>query len=74
MAHKKSQEASAAVPMSKEQKLERKKEIHIKNVYNSRRTTAVDKFLEQAIMRCSMKGGVNTAHNPSNEVKPLTIQ
>ncbi len=44
--------------ISKEQRMEKRKEMRIKQVYNSRRTTAVDKFLEQAIMRCSLKGGI----------------
>ena len=66
--------------LSKEQKLEKRKQMHMQQVYNSRRTTAVDKFLEQAIMRCSMK---QNHHNNANqlpiepkpiEIKPVVVQ
>lgn len=61
--------------LSKEQKLEKRKQMHMQQVYNSRRTTAVDKFLEQAIMRCSMK---QNHHNNTNQLliepKPIDIK
>ena len=65
---------------SKEQKLDKRKQMHMQQVYNSRRTTAVDKFLEQAIMRCSMK---QNHHNNLTQlpiepkpvdIKPVVIQ
>ncbi len=42
--------------ISKEERIEKKRTKLINQVYNSRKSTVVDKFLEQALLRCTNKG------------------
>ena len=50
----------------------------MKQVYNSRRSTMVDKFLEQALMRCSNKqsglAAPSVQENKPIDIKPVLVQ
>lgn len=51
------EQMQSIVPIiSKEERIEKKRTKLINQVYNSRKSTVVDKFLEQALLRCSKKG------------------
>lgn len=51
------EQMQSIVPIiSKEERIEKKRTKLINQVYNSRKSTVVDKFLEQALLRCSNKG------------------
>ena len=58
--------------VSKDEKVEKKRQKLINQVYNSRKSTVVDKFLEQALQRCNNKG--YNSHQPQRiEIKPLIM-
>lgn len=51
------EQMQSIVPIiSKEERIEKKRTKLINQVYNSRKSTVVDKYLEQALLRCSNKG------------------